>query len=293
MLENILSAIYGESWVILPSRLQEIVRYLNERIESGRTESLIREMSQPSTGKDEGYYRAGSVAVVPVHGTIYPRGGVNAMSGSTTGERIGRAMSAATADRAVHSIVMDINSPGGAVVGTQEAAAMVRLAAKYKPVHAVANHMAASGAYWLASQATTITSAPNAQVGSIGAVRIHEDHTGAMEKDGIKVTAVTTSPFKVEGASFQPFNEGVQAEWMSKLQDYHRQFVNAVAMGRGRTVDHVESMFGQGRMLLPDQAKAVGMIDRVASLDEVIAGENAKAAVQSRMRVRTAVAGVL
>ena len=55
MLENILSAIYGESWVILPSRLQEIVRYLNERIESGRTESLIREMSQPSTGKDEGY----------------------------------------------------------------------------------------------------------------------------------------------------------------------------------------------------------------------------------------------
>lgn len=293
MFENLISAIYNEYWVILPSRLQEIVGYIQNRAINGKANDLIRDTVKPDGNKYDGYYRAGSVAVVPIHGTIFPRGSIDSASGATTGERISRAVAAAAADKSASSIVLDVNSPGGAVVGTQETAEAIRRARDVKPVHAVANHMAASGAYWLASQASTITAAPNAQVGSIGAVRIHEDHTAAMEKEGIKVTAVTTSPFKVEGASFQPLNEGIQAEWLSKLQNYHRQFVEAVAVGRGRSVDHVESMFGQGRMLLPDQAMAVGMIDRVASLEDVISAENAKVSVQSRMRVRMATANIL
>jgi capsid assembly protease len=295
MLENLISTLYGTYWAILPERLEEIAAYLHARNggDSDKLSAMLKDFqSRASVREDRGYEQAGSVAVVPIHGTIYPRGGMNSASGATTGESIVRSVRAAMSNKDTSAIVLDINSPGGAVVGTSEAAAAVREAAMVKPVHAVANHMAASGALWIGSQATTFSAAPNAQVGSIGVVRVHEDHTAALEKAGVKITAVTTSPYKVEGAPFMAMSDATAGEWLSKAQEYHRQFVGAVAQGRRTTPDHVETHFGQGRMLLPDQARAVGMIDRAATLEEVVHSANEKAKIASRMHARVGLAGV-
>lgn len=282
MFENILSAFHGTYWAILPERLQEIEAFVYSRIEDGKMPNFEAAVGRGNS-TDASYEKAGSVAIVPIHGTIYPRGGVNAMSGSTTAEAITKNLRAAVADKAVSSIVLDINSPGSSVLGTAEAAREIHKASMSKPVHAVANHVAASGAYWLGSQATSLSVAPNGQVGSIGVIRSHADYSAALEKRGVKITDITTAPHKAEGAPHSPLAIETAADWLGKCQEYHKQFVSAVAMGRNTTMERVEANFGQGRMVLPDQAKSVGMVDRIATVEDVVNSLQDRAAIKSRM----------
>lgn len=282
--EQVLSLFYSTAWAILPERLTELEMALLDRLEGGPKAADYPELAMPS--RDKFYSREGSVAVVPISGTIYPRGGISAASGATTGEYIQNAVGAAAADKAVSAIVLDINSPGGAVFGTTEAADAIRSAAMAKPVHAVANHVAASGALWLGSQATTFSVAPNGQVGSVGVIYTHADYSAAMEKRGVKLTSVKTSPYKDEANPYAPISEAAISHRTATIQEYHRQFISALARGRGRTADWVEANFGQGRMLLPDQAVAVGMVDRIATLEEVIASSRESRAAKDRYSAR-------
>lgn len=287
MLEHIVSTFYGTCWAILPERLQEIETFLRARISDGRVkEFMVFDEGQRSGGRESLYTKAGSVGIVPIHGTIYPRGGPNAMSGVTTAEHIGRSVTAAANDASISEIVLDVNSPGGTVAGTAEAAAAIRRAGAIKPVHASVNHLAASGGYWLASQASTLSVAPNGMVGSIGAMWVHNDYSKALEQRGIRVTALKTAPFKNDGAPWEGLSEQAIQSRMSMLQEFHRQFVGEVASGRRTTPDHVDEHFGKGGVLLPKQAAAVGMIDRVATLDEVISSIQNRHKIKDRMMVR-------
>lgn len=271
MLEHIINTFYGTCWAILPERLEEIETFLRARVADGRVkEFLVFDDERRASKSPALFSKAGPVAVVPIHGTIYPRGGPNAMSGVTTAERIEKSVMAAANDPSVAEIVMDVNSPGGTVAGTAEAAAAIRRAASIKPVHSSVNHMAASGGYWLASQASTLSVAPNGMVGSIGAMWVHNDYSKALEQRGIRITALKTAPFKNDAAPWEGLSKEAAESRMAMLQEFHRQFVGEVAAGRGTTPDFVDQNFGRGGMLLPKQAMAVGMIDRVATLPEII-----------------------
>jgi ClpP class serine protease len=111
------------------------------------------------------------IAVIQVQGGQTPRGSWFGTSLSGLAGQVRRA----AADADVASIVLDIDSPGGTVSGTPEAAAAVRDAAAQKPVIAIANTLAASAAYWIGSQASEFVMAPSADVGSIGAMILHQD----------------------------------------------------------------------------------------------------------------------
>lgn len=285
MYNHILSTFYGSFWCILPERLMEIEAYLRSR-HSGEEFAAAMQAAQDRPP----FTKAGDVAVLPIHGTVYPRGGANPMSGGTTAERISRSVTAAANDKDVSSIVLDIDSPGGAVAGVPEAAAAIREAAMRKPVHAVANHMAASAAYWLGSQATTFSASPSAMVGSIGVVRRHVDETGAIEKEGLKVTTIATAKHKTEGYSTSPITDETAAYMLGEAQKIHGRFVGDVASGRGTTVENVNANYGQGRVLMADEAKMLGMIDRVATLDQVVAMARENSKMRDRMRARAAMA---
>ena len=86
----------------------------------------------------------------------------------------------------ISAIVLDVDSPGGSVFGVEELATEIRAARGTKPVVAVANSMAASAAYWIASQADELVITPGGMVGSIGVLTAHEDISKAQEMAGIK-----------------------------------------------------------------------------------------------------------
>ncbi|OWK34959.1 S49 family peptidase [Fimbriiglobus ruber] len=277
---HVLASFYGTPWAIHPPKLKEIERALWVRIGTGHDvtpqawdDAKPRADVGMIDGEDGGFIRYDDdIALVPIQGTITQRPSVfSAFSGGTSAEEICRAMDQAAADRTIRCIVLDVDSPGGTVLGLPEAASRVAAAAKQKPIFAIANAFAASAAYWLASQATELYCTPSGMVGSIGVISAHVDESRAEEMAGIKTTLITSGKFKGETDASQALTEDARANQQAISDQYYTMFQNAVATGRRVTASKVEADFGQGRMKTAADALASGMIDGILTRDELLA----------------------
>lgn len=166
----------------------------------------------------------------------------------------------ALADPSAKTIELVIDSPGGSVLGLPETADMIHAANKIKPVRAHVIGIAASAAYWLASQASTITLTPSGEVGSVGVLDIHADISKALENSGVRLTAVHAGEHKTERAPFNPLSDGARAHMQSGVDAWYQDFLSAVNRGRGARV-FANSKFGGGRMLSAKDALREGLID--------------------------------
>lgn len=266
--------VWGTPWAILPSALIQIRQVVLSRLEDGRLDDEeIQSRIEAAQNGRQVTPSQGSVAVIPIHGALIPRADVfTDISGGTSYEMVRDAFQAAMNDPSVSSIVLDIDSPGGSVAMLSETAAMIRDGRASKKVVAVANAMAGSAAYYLASAASEVVATPSGSVGSIGTVAVHESFEKALEMEGIDATVITFGDHKFEGNPYEQLSDEARAEIQRSVDQYGQEFVRDVALGRGIDASTVEASFGQGRMLRPDKALAVGMIDRVGSLDAVISG---------------------
>lgn len=215
--------------------------------------------------------RAGRIAVLPMHGVLLPRAGRGLFGAMRGMDALRTDLHTLVADPDVSAIVLDIDSPGGTVAGTVETAADVRAAAGQKRVVAVANTLAASAAYWIGSQATEFVAAPSADVGSIGVMSMHVDFSEALREAGIKVTTIRSARFKNDVNPFEPLGDDGKAWLQARVDEAHGWFIRDVAQGRGVTSSRVRDDFGEGRVVSARAAKDRGMVDRVATLDQVIA----------------------
>lgn len=216
---------------------------------------------------------SGPLAILPIQGVITKRlDFFSALFGGTSSDMLAAQVTELAADDRVGTIMLDVDSPGGMVRGTIEAAAAIAAAAKIKPVVAHVSQ-AASAAYWLASQATEIIATTSGEVGSVGIVFQHVDQSAMDEKDGIKVTTITApkAGFKMEGDNpHEPLDEEAAAELQRRADDYYAQFVGDIAKGRGISRSAVRDDFGQGRMVAAKDALADGMIDKIETLPAAI-----------------------
>lgn len=203
------------------------------------------------------------VAIIGLQGALSNRGGMATFRAS---------LARAVANAEVGTIVLDVDSPGGTVAGTAETAAAVAAAADQKRVVAVADSLMASAAYWIGAQASELVVSPSAEVGSIGVLAVHMDLSKALEDFGIKTTIMRSTPFKAEGSPFEPLTEEARASIMGSVGEAHEDFIRAVAAGRGVSLTKVREDFGQGRVVSAQKAVQVGMADRVATMNDVLAG---------------------
>ena len=111
---------------------------------------------------------------------------------------------------------------------------------------------------------------PGGEVGSIGVYMAHVDVSGAMEKDGVKVTLVSAGENKVEGNPYQPLAPDAKKFMQSRINDYYGAFTRDVAKGRGVSVDTVRNDMGKGRCYGAAQAKAAGMVDGVMTFPTLV-----------------------
>ena len=214
----------------------------------------------------------GDVAVLPIFGMTFPRANMmTEVSGATSLEMQGRTIRRLAADESIGAIVLDMDTPGGEVIGTQEFAATIRAAREIKDVVAVANHKMASAGFWIGASATEIVASPSAQIGGIGVFGMHEDISKALEEKGVTRTIISAGKFKVEGNDLGPLSDEARAAMQAKVDDAMTQFVSDVAKGRGVSVSAVRGGFGEGRVLSAALALEAGMIDKIATLDETIA----------------------
>lgn len=211
------------------------------------------------------------IAVIPIRGVIAHRmGSMDDSSGGTSAERIGAMLRTVASDPSIGTIVYDVDSPGGTIPGVQELAAEMFALRGQKKQIAVANGLMASAAYWLASQADEIVSIPSGTVGSIGVFTAHQDLSKALEKEGVNVTLISAGKFKTEGNPFEPLSEEARAVIQGRVDEAYAQFTKDVARGRGVSAADVRSGYGEGRALPAKDAKAAGLVDRIATMDDVI-----------------------
>lgn len=259
-------------WAILPSALVKIRELIAFKAAGG---VLTREEIEERIGAANGRLATqskGAIAVIPIAGVIVPHADMfTDISGGTSIDGLLERFRAAMADDSISTIVFDIDSPGGSVELLAEAAAEFRAARDVKDIVAVANTMAASAAYYLMAQATECVCTPSGMVGSIGTIAEHMSFAKALEMEGLDATLITFGDNKENGHPFVPLSDEAREEIQELVDSYGNEFVADVAKGRGISVSTVENTFGQGRLLRADEALSVGMIDRIASLDETIA----------------------
>jgi capsid assembly protease len=225
-------------------------------------------------GRQEGgrsYSSMDGIAIIPIVGSLANRGAyIGASSGIVSYEGLAVQLRQAASDTSIHSILLDIDSPGGEATGMFRLAALIRQVRETKRVVAFVDDMAASAGYGIASQAHEIVVSPTSIVGSIGVVLTHIDRSGEMEKAGRKVTLIHAGANKVDGHPFGPLSEQVKADLQKEVVAFYEQFVATVVAGRlGLTPDAVKET--EARTYLGQEAIDRGLADRIATIDEVVA----------------------
>ncbi len=239
----------------------------------GPPDRAIRPQQKQSASNPVWNAESGQVALVSIQGTIVPRR-IDAEDSSGGGfvsvEQISAAIQAVVNDPKVTTVVLDINSPGGSVQGIPELADQIYAARSVKPIIAVANYLAASAAYWLGAAATTLIASPSAELGSIGVLVIHQDESQKLAKAGVTTTIIRSVPDKAAASPYEPLSETAKADLEDKISRLHTQFVAAVARYRNVDVLAVAKNFGQGKTVSATTALSVGMVDRIATLADVL-----------------------
>lgn len=226
--------------------------------------------------------RSGMVGVLPLYGVLSQHASpFDEMLGASSLVRWAQAFRSLVADPQISGIVIDVDSPGGIAFGNDALSAEVHKARARKPIVAVASGMNASAAYDISSGATEIWADADSLTGSIGVIFEHVDVSQALENEGVKVTAVTYGKYKAEIAPYAPLADEALDYLQGMANQFGEMFVSRVAKNRGLTDAKVRSTFGQGRVFTAKDALAIGMVDRVGTLEQAVSYLGSSAASPS------------
>jgi ClpP class serine protease len=150
-------------------------------------------------------------------------------------DSISAAIETAMDDPRVEALFIRMDTPGGVVHdGIYSLTEMMRERrgrAGGKPIHIHAENCLSAG-YWIAAQGDRITASRAGMVGSIGAVVIHTDVSGALDKAGVKITPIHFGAHKVGFSSHAPLDDATLVHMQSIIDQVGRDFVAAVNCGR-------------------------------------------------------------
>lgn len=183
------------------------------------------------------FYRVeNGIAVLPVTGTLVHKFGyVQPLSGMTGYDGIITRLQQALDDQSVKGILLDIDSPGGEVAGAFDTADLIARARDKKPVWSLANDMACSAGYLLASACSQRLITQTGIVGSIGVVVAHRSIEKALEQAGVDITLIYAGSHKVDGNPYQQLPDDVRADVQSRVNDNRQMFAAKVAEYTGLT----------------------------------------------------------
>jgi len=170
---------------------------------------------------------------------------------------------------AVKGVILAIDSPGGTTAGGEAIFEAVRLLAGKKPVVAQVGTLAASAGYMIASASDHIVARKSSIVGSIGVLIQFPNFTGLMEKIGVQLDEVKSSPLKAEPSPFNPTTEEERAMVRALIMDSYDWFVGIVDERRPLTRQQVTAL-ADGSIFTGRQALANKLIDELGGEREAI-----------------------
>lgn len=208
---------------------------------------------------------AGShIAVVDIIGTIA------ADKQSVNSTDTIRSLKKAFENKQSQAVVLNINSPGGSPVQSDEIWQEIQYLKKMhagKKLYAVIGDTGASGAYYIASAADEIIVNPSSLVGSIGVIMPNYGVNGLLQKLGVEDRTMTSGANKALLSMTQPVDPAQKAHVQAVLDNVHEHFINAVKQGRGKKLKSNDPAIFSGLFWTGDQAVKLGIADRIGSLN--------------------------
>ena len=222
------------------------------------TKSCSTDPSDPSSTTSS------HLAVVDIVGTIA------ADEKSVNSEDTIKSLKKAFENKQSKAVVLNINSPGGSPVQSDEIWQEIQYQKKAhtdKKIYAVIGDTGASGAYYIASAADEIIVNPSSLVGSIGVIMPNYGVNGLMQKLGVEDRTMTSGENKAILSMTQPVDPAQKAHVQALLDNVHDHFINAVKQGRGKKLKSNDPAIFSGLFWTGEQAIKLGVADRVGSLN--------------------------
>ena len=206
------------------------------------------------------------LAVVELQGTISSGDVANAYD-------VNDALTRAFENSNSKAVALDINSPGGSPVQSDEIwQTMMDLRKKYpdKKLYAVIGDMGASGAYYIASAADEIYFNPSSLVGSIGVIMPSYNVKGLMDKVGVEDRTITAGEYKDILSLSRPLTAYEEQHVEKVLDNTHKHFINAVKEGRGDRLKNPEqNKLFSGLFWTGEQSIELGLADKKGSISSL------------------------
>jgi protease-4 len=187
----------------------------------------------------------------------------------------------------VKAIVFRVSSPGGSPEASEQVLAAVRAAkAAGKPVVVSMGAYAASGGYWISSEADWIVAQPSTLTGSIGVFGGKFVLADALGRFGVDMRGLSVGGDYADAFSpVQGFDQGQRAAFAASMDRIYEEFVARVAKGRKLPVERVREI-AKGRVWTGAQAHGLGLVDQLGGLEEAVAKARQLAKIPSSETVR-------
>ena len=211
----------------------------------------------------------GKIVVIPLSGSITTEGS-SLFSGSTiTPELVRDYLARVEKDKAVKAIVFRIESPGGEIAPSQEILLEIERVKETMPIVVSMGGTAASGGYYISTQADKIVALPTTMTGSIGVIYSVINIEGLLEKLGIQIEIFKGGKYKDMYWGFRELTPEEEEIMQGMIDEYYEQFVDVVAEGRELSREEVRNL-ATGQIYTGTKAKELGLVDELGDLDTAI-----------------------
>ena len=190
--------------------------------------------------------------------------------GSIGGDSLSRLIREARLDKDIKAVVLRVDSPGGSVAASEEIyQELEALRAAGKPLVVSMGDLAASGGYYISAPANQIWASPATLTGSIGIFAIIPTINQTLSKVGVSVDGIGTTPLSGALTIARPLNAEVSELIQSQIDRGYHQFVDRVASGRRESPQQIDAI-GQGRVWAGADARRMGLVDRLGTLEDAV-----------------------
>lgn len=188
-------------------------------------------------------------------------------------------------DEDARAVLVDINSPGGTVVGGEELFLELRALAERKPVAAVIGTIGTSAAYMAALGTDRIFSRQGSMTGSIGVILQTTEISGLLEKLGVRTEAIKSGPLKAVPSPFEAMSPEGREAARAVIMDVFDMFVDLVA--ERRSLGREEALrLADGRIYTGRQAVGLGLVDEIGGDKEARAWLAAERGISLKLPLR-------
>ena len=294
--EAMVAAIEGGPWSATQAREHKLIDRIGQVKEAsdallakaGKNAKLIDfddYTAKASTGSGQ------TIAVVGAEGAIMTgtSGGGSPFGGeqSVWSDDVAKAIYEAAEDKSVKAIVFRVSSPGGSDTASEQILAAVKAARKAgKPVVVSMGTYAASGGYWISSQADSIVAQPTTLTGSIGVYGGKFVLGDALSRFGVDVRETSVGgnyagAFGTEAG----FNQGQKAAFGGWMDTIYEGFVQRVAEGRKMPAEKVREL-AKGRVWTGAQARQLGLVDKLGGFYDAVEEAKRLAGLKGEVKLK-------